>query len=107
MVPGKPRIGKLEELAPELEVGIRPGAPDDLEALGEDAKVLGRVSGIGRLVEVQSFPTVKPAPDRALDAPLRHMVQHGEILGEAQRMPEGDDVGGLPDTNVLRMRGGP
>ncbi len=35
------------------------------------------------------------------------MVKHRNVFGKAQRMPEGNDIGRLPNAKALGVRGGP
>src|SRR2546428_44904 len=46
-----------------------------------------------------------PSIDAELKAAAGQMIQHGNVLGEAQRMPEGDDRGAKSDTDTLGARG--
>jgi len=82
MVPGETRIGKLEELSLEFEIGFRPGTPDDFQAFGENAKILGGVSRICRLIQIQGLAAVEPAADCAFHPPTGHVVEHREIFGK-------------------------
>ena len=47
-----------------------------------------------------------PESDAELDAPARQLVEHGEVLGQAQRMRERDDRDVRRDPHVLGDRGG-
>src|SRR5690606_35164524 len=45
------------------------------------------------------------APQSDLDPAAGELVEHGQVLGEPQRVPEGGDGGGLADADAVGARG--
>src|SRR5208282_1253621 len=105
VVPDIAGVGEIVDLPAMVEIGGRPGTPQDLHGLLKNSTVALFVPRVGRLVEVECFAPVQPAAEPHLHAPATHMVEHRDILGKTHGMPEGNDIGRLTDADALRMGG--
>ena len=76
---------------------------DDLHLLQEQLPV-GVVVDDGRAESLHLTGMVAP-PDAEDHAPAGQDVRHGEVLGDAQRMPHGYDVESLPEFQVFGLPG--
>ena len=71
---------------------------DDVDGVFENRKVIGWIVGIGLGVKVQTLETVVAATNSNFQAPVTQLIEQRQILGQTQRVPEGDDGRGQADT---------
>ena len=118
MLDRRPAVGdargrQLEVLALERERLVVEGALEDLHRLLEHLSVLGVGLGLVGVVERPDRDVLGAealglaghgAPTDAEDRPsAREVVERGEVLGQTERMPLGDDVEHRADPHVLGL----
>ena len=82
------------------EVFIGPGVDEDVQGLFKELTVGVGVGGVGLGVECGALPRADAPTNGDIDAALGHLVQHGDVLGEADGVPVGEQVGALAETDA-------
>src|SRR5260370_696186 len=105
MVPSREDRRNREELPMMGERWLRPRLHDDLVGF----LVVGAVPPPPRIcrngpTKNSTPPGLIAAPDPDFGAPAADDIEHRGLLRDSNRMPPGDDVGGLPETNLARAR---
>src|SRR5262249_56890451 len=96
-VPGRQR----PILAVVREGWLRPGLHDDLESFFEIGAVALLILDGRAVAPAPGFSLARlvAAPDPELQPPAADDIQHRRLLGDAQWMPPGQDVGHLPEAD--------
>ena len=86
------------------EMLLGPDLLHALDRLAEQLPVLLLEAGVRVGMELRPLVGPDAAPEPGLDPALGHVVEDGDVLGEADRVPPGGDVGHLADADVRRAR---
>ena len=100
------RHGKPVEFAFEAERLALPGQFDDVQALPEQGLIDLLIAPVGLRVEIAVHPVVEAANHAELDAAFAHVIQHRDVLRDADRMPVGQADAALTELQPRRLAGG-
>ena len=84
---------------------VGPGADEDVDGLFEELAVGLGVGGVGLGVEDGTLPGTDTSANGHVDAALGHLVQHSDVLGEADGVPVGQEVGALAESDAACAAG--
>ena len=84
---------------------VGPGVDEDVDGLFEELAVGLWVGGVGHGVEDGTFPRTDTSANGHVDAALGHLVKHSDVLGEANGVPVGQEVGSLAESDAASAAG--
>ena len=84
---------------------VGPGVDEDVDGLFEELAVGLGVGGVGLGMEDGALPGTDTSANGHVDAALGHLVQHGDVLGEADGVPVGQEVGALAESDAAGAAG--
>ena len=101
LVPARDRQGVKLSVVGEGFVG--PGGQNDVERLKEQCVAFFVVAAVRIPIELKCSPLVDAAANAEINAPAGHIVQHRDVLRDAQRMPIWQDDGAETNTKPLTV----